>query len=103
MSRHTITAIAKPGTKKALLNTVAIERRMARVEVDAIVEHWLSAVRDEVWRLGVVRLKGFGTFRVKRRKARQLPWIDEHGDKGMWDIPEREVVTFRASKNWRRK
>ena len=66
-----------------------------------VLQLFLAIVRDQVWHLGRLWIPDLGVFTVRVRKGmrvRNPPGQPE----GFTDSRPAKVVTFRASKNWRR-
>lgn len=86
-------------TRRDIVNRFAQEARLSTVEAARLMDLLLTIIQDGTWHEGEVRLLGFGIFRIRQRKAleRQHP-----ADASLQvSIPAREVVTFKASRNWR--
>jgi nucleoid DNA-binding protein len=89
---------APDAATRVLIETVALEAQLPLSTVTRIVEHYLAVLRDQVWERGELRVPEFGMFRVKRHRAKR---VRPPGQATVIDIAEREVVVFRASRNWR--
>lgn len=87
-------------TRRDIVNRFADESRLGKDEAARLMDLLLAIIQDGTWQEGEVRLLGFGIFRVRQRKALERP--HPSGDPELHvSIPAREVVTFKASRNWR--
>ena len=57
--------------KKQLVETVAKEMEKSKAEAERAVNAVIESVKKGVQKDGVVQLIGFGSFKVKKRKARK--------------------------------
>ena len=66
-------------------------------QIAEIIDAHIEAMKDVVCKEGCLHMAGFGTFKAKTRAARKghNPQTGED-----IDIPEKNVVTFKASKEW---
>ena len=84
-------------TKADLVEQVAhaIGRRVTRRECGLVVDAFLDAVREALARGEGIELRGFGTFKVRHRKARTAlnPRTGETVEVAAYDVP-----VFRPSK-----
>ncbi len=67
-------------------------------QTEIIVETFFESIKDALSRGEKVELRGFGNFRLKKRKARKArnPKTGESVD-----VPEKRVVYFKAGKELR--
>ena len=75
-------------------NRTGLTKKVSRETVDAVT----SAITDSLVRREKVTLVGFGSFKVKRRRARRGR-NPQTGDE--IQIPSKEVPKFEAGKNLR--
>ena len=84
-------------TKADLVEQVAhaVGRRVLKRECELVVDAFLDAVREALARGGGIELRGFGTFKVRHRKARTArnPRTGETVEVAAYDVP-----VFRLSK-----
>ena len=80
---------------KAQLIGVIAEQTNTKKEAQEVVDKLLNTIRDTLKKQEDVSISGFGTFRVKRTKARtgRNPKTGE-----TIQIPAKKKITFRASK-----
>lgn len=90
----------RASTMKPIIRALARESRIPQTKAARLVEHFLEILRDDVWAKKRVNIPKLGVFRVTKQKARRVTWRHE-GEEGWVDVPERDVVSFRASKQWR--
>jgi DNA-binding protein HU-beta len=84
--------------KAELVDEVAGKVGLTKKETNNVVDVITSVIADSLERNEKVTLVGFGTFEVRRRKARTgvNPQTRER-----LDIPEKNVVRFRGGKGLR--
>ncbi len=82
-------------TKADLVERVSRETGLTRKDTGIIVKNFLTALADALARGQNVELRRFGTFKVRRRKAR-MARNPRTGDPVQ--VPERFVPVFRPSK-----
>jgi len=58
-------------TKADLVEQVAEKTGLTRTDVAAVVDHFLDAVKLSLEKKQNIEIRGFGTFKVKARKARK--------------------------------
>ena len=77
-----------------MVKAVAQKTGRTQVEVSKIVDAFLCEVSESVAEGDIVTIRDFGSFRKATRSARQgrNPHTGE-----IIDIPEKQVVTFKAS------
>ena len=85
-------------TKQDLVNTVAEQTGFPSYQVKAIVERSLDVIRDEVKGGEAVTIRGFGTFQIKKRKAKPARNIST-GESVL--VPAHKVVNFKPSKDFK--
>lgn len=84
-------------TKAEVVKQIARETGIEAVTVAAVVEEFMEQVRKAQSRKVDVSLRGFGTFLVKHRKAKTARNISKNTTV---IVPERDVPTFRPSKEF---
>lgn len=85
---------------RLLVETVALECNLPLSHVTRVVELYLAVLRDQVWERGELRVPDLGTFRVRLHRAKR---VRAPGTATVIDIAPKEIVGFRASRNWRTK
>ena len=82
-------------TKANIVNSVSSATGLTKVETEAVLEGILKSVVESLKRGERVDIRGFGSFTVKRRKARKArnPATNE-----IVSLKERFVPTFKVSK-----
>jgi nucleoid DNA-binding protein len=85
-----------------LIAEVARAARVTQRTARLVVELFLACVRDEVWSRKKFRIPEFGTFEVRRVRARKVN-APPGQPSGVVRIAGAHVVKFRAAKNWRKK
>ena len=82
-------------TKADLVKKVADATGIIRKDVALAVDAFLDAVKDSMEEGHHIEIRGFGTFKLKTRKARmgRNPKTDEKVQ-----VPERIVPTFKFSR-----
>ncbi len=78
---------------------MAICPRVSKDDCPPVIDAFLGAVRDALATGDSIQLRGFGTFEVRRRRARQ--GRNPRSGKPV-AIPVRYVPVFRPSKHFRR-
>jgi nucleoid DNA-binding protein len=83
-----------------LIATVALERQLTKRHTRAVIEHAFEVLRDAVWQDGRVMVPRVGSFFIRTRAARgcRMPRTKDYRI-----LPPVQVVSFRASPNWRRR
>lgn len=87
--------------QRRLMQTVAKQGSFTMPFVEEVLRLYFVTVRDEVWQRGKLWISEIGTFRIKVRKAREVTPPPGATASEPITLPPHEVVTFRASKNWR--
>lgn len=72
-------------------------RNFAKEDIKTVVEHTLGNIKDAVFLGHEVTLRGFGTFKIKQRKAKPGRNISAGTT---IEIPARKVVAFKPSKDF---
>jgi nucleoid DNA-binding protein len=80
-------------TKRDMANAIAQVAGVGQTRVQGIVKQVFDAIIDTLVQEGTIELRGFGIFKVKKRKARQAR-NPHNGEKV--SVPEKFVVTFKA-------
>lgn len=90
-------------TKDELVNAVENSlqttpcRNISKEDIKTVLNHALGVIKGTVYNGGEVTLRGFGTFKLKLRKAKTARNIS----KGTAvQIPARNVVAFKPSKDF---
>jgi len=82
-------------TKKDMTAAIAQDSGVSQVQVKQIVQQVFEFIDDTLVQEGGIELRGFGIFKVKKRKPRQAR-NPRTGEK-VW-VREKLVVTFKAGK-----
>ena len=80
-------------TKKDMASAIAQDSGVSQSQVKEIVQQVFGFIVDTLVHEGVIELRGFGVFKVKKRKPRQAR-NPRTGEK-VW-VREKFVVTFKA-------
>lgn len=82
-------------TKADIVNEVSSVTGLTKVETEAVLEGVIKSVSDALKRSDRVDIRGFGSFKVKKRKARDArnPATQE-----IVSLKERFVPVFKVSK-----
>ena len=87
-------------TKSELIDVLADRRNLTRKEAEIYVNTILGDIGDELARGGRVELRGFGSFTVKVRQAREGR-NPRSGEPVM--VPEKRAPFFKAGKELRQR
>ena len=82
-------------TKKDMASAIAQDSGVSQSQVKEIVQQVFGFIVDTLVHEGVIELRGFGVFKVKKRKPRQAR--NPHTGEKVW-VREKLVVTFKAGK-----
>lgn len=85
-------------TKADIVEKIALGTGLTKLETEAIVEGFLSSVIEALKDGHGIEIRGFGTFKVKRKKAR-LARNPKTGEKVFVD--EHYVPTFKFSRDFK--
>jgi nucleoid DNA-binding protein len=85
-------------TKAQLVERLAAETGLTRLEIRAVVDGMAVLITDRVAAGETVEVRGFGTFRPRDLPARQMP--DPRTGKVV-DVPPRTVPVFRPADAFR--
>jgi DNA-binding protein HU-beta len=93
-------------TRDSVLTRVARETGITKAAAEEIVDAFLAAVRDQVWGEGRLVWRGFGSWRIRKRRARvaiiqRETATGEPAPEEKYRVPAHKAVVFRASENWR--
>ncbi len=85
-------------TKADLVEKVAEKTGLTRTDVAAVVDHLLEQVKKSLEEGNNIEIRGFGTFKVKARKARKArnPRTGEEVP-----VPDRKVPVFKPSNEFK--
>jgi integration host factor subunit beta len=81
-------------TKAELVEMIALETGVSKKDTGVIVNLIMDNIGDTLCKGGKVELRGFGSFKVKERRAR-LARNPRTGDSV--DVPAKKVPFFKAS------
>ncbi len=85
-------------TKADIVDRIASGTGLTKLETEAIVEGFFSTVIDSLKNGKGIEIRGFGTFKVKKKNARQAR-NPKTGEKVF--VPEHYVPTFKFSKDFK--
>ena len=85
-------------TKADLVEMVASKTGLTRSDVAAVVDEFLEAVKKTLENGNNIEIRGFGTFKIKARKARKArnPRTGEEVP-----VPDRKVTVFKPSNEFK--
>lgn len=85
-------------TKADLVEEVAGKTGLTRTDVGMVVEAFLEAVKKSLENGHNIEIRGFGTFKIKQRKARKArnPRSGEEVP-----VPDRKVPVFKPSNEFK--
>ena len=85
-------------TKADLVEQVAEKTGLTRTDVAATVDAFLDAVRKSLETGSNIEIRGFGTFKIKPRKARKArnPRTGE-----VVPVPDRKIPVFKPSNEFK--
>ncbi len=85
-------------TKADLVEKIAEKTGLTRTDVAVIVDGFLNAVKDAMKEGKNIEIRGFGTFKIKARKARKArnPRTGEEVP-----VPDRKVPVFKPSNEFK--
>jgi nucleoid DNA-binding protein len=82
-------------TKNDMTTAIAQDSGVSQIQVKVIVQQVFESIVDTPVHEGVIELRGFGIFKVKKRKPRQA--LNPGTGEKVW-VREKLVVTFKAGK-----
>lgn len=86
-------------TKADLVEVVAVEIGLTRVDVSEVINCFLKAIKEHLKKGHNIEMRGFGHFRVNTRKA----WLARNPATGKpIQVPARKVIHFKSSVNFKR-
>jgi len=85
-------------TKADIVNKIAEATGLTKVETEAVVNGFISIIRDAMTNGDGIEIRGFGTFKIKEKKSRiaRNPRTGEQ-----IQIPPRFVPFFKPSKEFK--
>lgn len=83
--------------KSDIVDHIAGKYGISKVEVQRIIEEFMSVVQQNVMEGGEVQIRGFGRFFVKKRKAKIGRNISQNTS---MHIPETYIPSFRPAKDF---
>lgn len=98
--QYDLTDWKKTMTKSELIDSVAQRKELSRKEAEVVVSTVLKEISDALGRGDRVELRGFGSFSVKVRPAREGR-NPKTGDKVF--VAEKRVPFFKAGKELRQR
>ncbi|HPI36889.1 MAG TPA: HU family DNA-binding protein [Ignavibacteriaceae bacterium] len=85
-------------TKADLVDFVAQGTGLTKLETEAVIEGFFNAVIEALKNGSGIEIRGFGTFKVKKKAARNAR-NPKTGEKVF--VPEHYVPTFKFSKDFK--
>ncbi len=85
-------------TKADLVDVVAKGTGITKLETEAIIEGFLRSIIDTLAENKSIEIRGFGSFKVKKRRAREAR-NPKSGSKVF--VPEHYVPAFKFSKEFK--
>jgi DNA-binding protein HU-beta len=85
-------------TKADIVDKVALGTGLTKLETEAIIEGFFKTVIDSLREGKGIEIRGFGTYKVKKKRARQAR-NPKTGDQVF--VPEHFVPTFKFSKDFK--
>jgi len=85
-------------TKADIVDIIASGTGLTKLETEAIIEGFFSTVIDSLKNGNGIEIRGFGTYKVKKKNARQAR-NPKTGEKVF--VPEHYVPTFKFSKDFK--
>lgn len=85
-------------TKADLVESVSGKTGLTKTDVAVVVDHFLDAIKNALENGSNIEIRGFGTFKVKVRKARKArnPRTGEEVP-----VPDRKVPVFKPSNEFK--
>jgi DNA-binding protein HU-beta len=85
-------------TKADLVEKVAEKSGLTRTDVAVVVDHFLEVIKKSLENGHNIEIRGFGTFKIKLRKARKArnPRTGE-----VVPVPDRKVPVFKPSNDFK--
>jgi integration host factor subunit beta len=87
-------------TKADIIDALYEKTGMSRGEIRGVIDLFIDEVKSALARRQVIELRGFGTFEVKERKARQRARNPRTGEKII--IHSHGAVSFRSGRELKR-
>ncbi|MBO4446574.1 MAG: integration host factor subunit beta [Bacteroidales bacterium] len=84
-------------TKADIVNEIAREKGLEKVEVQAVVEAFMESVKDSLTKGQPVYLRGFGSFIIKHRAQKAARNITR---KTTITIPAHDIPAFKPAKTF---
>ncbi|PJA97999.1 MAG: integration host factor subunit beta [Ignavibacteriales bacterium CG_4_9_14_3_um_filter_30_11] len=85
-------------TKADIVDKIASGTGVTKLETEAIIEGFFSTVIDSLKSGNGIEIRGFGTYKVKKKNARQAR-NPKTGEQVY--VPEHYVPTFKFSKDFK--
>ena len=85
-------------TKADLVEKVAEKTGLTRTDVAVVVDGFLDAIKASMEQGNNIEIRGFGTFKIKQRKARKAR-NPRTGDEV--PVPNRKVPVFKPSNEFK--
>ncbi|MGB2696850.1 MAG: HU family DNA-binding protein [Candidatus Zixiibacteriota bacterium] len=85
-------------TKADLVEKVAEKTGLTRTDVAVVVDGFLDAIKASMEQGNNIEIRGFGTFKIKQRKARKAR-NPRTGDEV--PVPDRKVPVFKPSNEFK--
>lgn len=85
-------------TKADIVDKIALGTGLTKLETEAIIEGFFKTVIDALREGKGIEIRGFGTYKVKKKRARQAR-NPKTGEQVF--VPEHYVPTFKFSKEFK--
>lgn len=85
-------------TKADLVEQVAERTGLTRTDVAVVVDQFLETIKKSMEEMKNIEIRGFGTFKIKLRKARKAR-NPRTGDEV--PVPDRKVPVFKPSNEFK--
>ena len=84
-------------TKEELVKEIAKQTGMEIAPVENIIESFMSSVKEQLMKKEAIYLRGFGTFKLKKRAAKPARLIQKNVP---IIIPEHYIPSFKPGKKF---
>lgn len=88
-------------TKADIVDKLYRQHDLLRKDIQLVIEEFMGVIKDELIEGNDVELRGFGSFRIKKRNGNDNARDPRTGDKVVSE--PHKVVSFRAGKELREK
>ncbi len=85
-------------TKADIVEEIAIQTGLTKIETQAVVEGFLASVRNSLAQGKTIEIRGFGSFKIRKRKGRMA----RNPKTGQaYPVKEQFVPYFKVSKEFK--